>query len=122
MADACEVKPEFRGRGISLRLMDGCLGLYEELELTEARVQASETGRWHWPRVGFQFSPLSSGDKVRDWARELCDALDVRATVESTASTTQLSALGGNRKVSMADIAACRRSAERWTHVEPRRT
>ena len=103
--EACEVKPEFRGRGISLKLMDRCLELYKELELTEARVQASETGRWHWARVGFQFSPLSSGQKVREWARELCDALDVRATVGDTASTTQLAALGGTRKVSMADIA-----------------
>lgn len=104
--DACEVKPEFRGRGISLKLMDGCLKLYERLGLTEARVQASETGRWHWARVGFQFSPPSSGQKVRDWAAELCDALEVRATIEPTASATQLVALGGNRKISMADVAA----------------
>ena len=104
--DACEVKPEYRGQGISLKMLNGCLGLYEELGISEARVQASETGRWHWARVGFQFSPVSAGQKVREWAAELCETFEVRASIDQETSTTQLVGLGGNRKVSMAEIAA----------------
>lgn len=104
--DHFEVMPEHRGRGISLQFLQGCFGLYDELDLAEARVQASATGRWHWARIGFQFSPPSAGIKVREWAAELCAAFGVRASVEESASTTQLVGLGGNRKVSMAEIAA----------------
>jgi GNAT superfamily N-acetyltransferase len=104
--DHFEVKPAYRGRGISLQFLRGCFKLYDELGLTEARVQASETGRWHWARIGFQFSPASAGAKVRDWATELAEALGLTIAVSPDASTTQLVGLGGLRRASMADIAS----------------
>jgi GNAT superfamily N-acetyltransferase len=104
--DHFEVRPDYRGRGISLQFLRGCFKLYDDLGLTEAHVQASETGRWHWARIGFQFSPASAGDKVREWAAELAEALRLPIVVSADASTTQLVGMGGLRKISMADIAA----------------
>ncbi len=104
--DHFEVTPAYRGRGISLQFLRGCFSLYDDLGLTEARVQASETGRWHWARIGFQFSPASAGAKVRAWAAELAEALRLAVVVSPEASTTQLVGMGGLRKVSMAEIAS----------------
>lgn len=102
-----EVEPELRGRGISLRFLRRSFGLYDELGLQEVHLQAGMgTGRWLWARVGFEFTLPVDCERVRGWATKVCGALGIdELNVGSYASAAQFARMGGNRMVSMAQLA-----------------
>lgn len=103
-----EVEPEFRGRGICLQLLRRTFVFYDALGLEEVQVEASlSTGRWYWARVGFEFELPKDREEVKKWAIEVCEALGISSlNVDTYSSAAQFARMGGNRRVSLGQIAA----------------
>lgn len=115
-----EVEPELRGQGICMRFLRNSFALYDEFGLEEVHLQAGlATGRWLWARVGFEFTLPADCDRVRGWAVDVCGALGIdELRVESYSSAAQFARMGGNRTVSMRQLAEA--MPERATHFEER--
>jgi GNAT superfamily N-acetyltransferase len=102
-----KVEPAFRGYGISSALLLRSFGFYKALGLSGVELDAGmETGRWHWARVGFEFIWPKDRERVRSWALEVAERLNVhRPGMETFESATQFARMEGNRKVSLAELA-----------------
>lgn len=102
-----KVEPGFRGYGISSALLLRSFDFYKALGLAGVELDAGmETGRWHWARVGFEFMWPQDFLKVRAWALELADRLEVhRPGIEQFTSATQFARMEGSRKVTLGELA-----------------
>lgn len=102
-----KVEPAFRGYGISSALLLRSFDFYKALGLSGVELDAGmETGRWHWARVGFEFMWPKDRTRVRAWALEVTERLNVhRPGMETFTSATQFARMEGNRKVSLAELA-----------------
>jgi GNAT superfamily N-acetyltransferase len=102
------IDPAYRGRGIGPRLLLSSFALYDELEIEEVHLVAGlETGRWYWAHMGFDF--LKGGDRemVQAWAREVCEALDVKPqSLGADSSAGQIARLRSDRDVTLEELAA----------------
>lgn len=102
-----KVEPEFRGYGISSALLLRSFEFYKALGLTGVELDAGmETGRWHWARVGFEFMWPKDRERVRAWALEVAERLEVhRPGIETFTSATQFARMEGSRKVTLGELA-----------------
>ncbi len=102
-----KVEPDFRGYGISSALLLRSFEFYKALGLSGVELDAGmETGRWHWARVGFEFMWPRDRERVRAWALEVAERLNVhRPGIETFDSATQFARMEGNRKISLAELA-----------------
>jgi hypothetical protein len=110
-----EVEPPFRGQGLSLKFLGRSFELYDELEFEEVLQQASlATGRWHWARVGFEFFPASECEEMRKWAARVCEALEIKGlNLDHYSSAAQFARMGGNRRISLGELAEAVPDCER---------
>lgn len=103
-----KVEPKYRGLGVSSALLLRSFEFYKELGLTRVELEASmQTGRWHWARVGFEFTEPKQRDEIRQWAREVTEALDVsEPKLEKISAATQFARMQGSRRITLREIAA----------------
>jgi GNAT superfamily N-acetyltransferase len=102
-----KVEPPFRGRGLSSALLLRSFDFYRDLGLNGVELEAGmETGKWHWARVGFEFMLPEQREKVRGWAIEVTEALNLGGLkIETFSAATQFARMEGSRDVSLAEIA-----------------
>ncbi len=120
-----KLQDAYRGRGVSLLLLDRALPIYRRLGLRAVAVHAAlETGRWHWARLGFDFATLSERAVVLGWAALALAGLG-REPIDPDAPARRLAQLGTgspSEEASMADVrSAVEAELARWRADPARR-
>lgn len=101
-----KVEPQHRGNGLSAALLLRSFDFYKEIGLKSVKLEACmETGKWHWARVGFDFKKQGQLERVRRWALQVTERLNVRRPgIDAFTSATQFATMEGSRKISLAEI------------------
>jgi hypothetical protein len=102
-----KVEPWCRGVGLSSAFLLRSFDLYRDLGISRVELEAQmETGKWHWARVGFEFQAPDDLERVRDWALEVTEALDLDAPpIETFTSATQFARMAARRDLTLEELA-----------------
>jgi hypothetical protein len=109
------VQPRHRGQGVNTALLTRSFPFYEGLGVRDIYALAGRAGRWFAIRAGYEFASRRDLERVRGWAREVVQALDIRGVrVDRYETVAQFAAMGGDHRVSLRELAAALPDRREW--------